>query len=198
MRLRARQGRAELLSHASLTQRDATDHDMPPQAPRLSSDLTDALHEWAKITQVVIPSSGRSLGIESADLVSRRGRQLAIRVATELATPVDYLDPTRETVIQVEPRPAVEPTPWATGLTISAVTAIAVMITLFDLSNTLGQAGAWLALLGNVLVVCGLIPVIWLFKDVPTLRWLAFGFPIGMLLAWAALIIALLGPGSAA
>ncbi|MGB8962502.1 MAG: DUF2537 domain-containing protein, partial [Pseudonocardiaceae bacterium] len=86
-----------------------------------------------------------------------------------------------------------EPTPWATGLTVSAMAAAVVVVALLSLSQDLAPNGAWLVVLANLLVAAGLTPSIWLARTTPIWRWLAYGTAAGIALAWAALLLSLLG-----
>ncbi len=86
-----------------------------------------------------------------------------------------------------------EPTPWATGLTVSAMAAAVVVVALLSLSQDLAPNGAWLVVLANLLVAAGLTPSIWLARATPIWRWLAYGTAAGIALAWAALLLSLLG-----
>lgn len=89
--------------------------------------------------------------------------------------------------------PPGEPTPWATGLTVSAMAAAVVVVALLSLSQDLAPNGAWLVVLANLLVAAGLTPSIWLARTTPIWRWLAYGTAAGIALAWAALLLSLLG-----
>lgn len=85
-----------------------------------------------------------------------------------------------------------EPTPWATGLTVSAVTAAIVGIGLGSLSQGLAPNGPGLVALANLLVAAGLAPSIWLGRATPIWRWVAYGTATGILLTWIALLLSLL------
>ena len=85
-----------------------------------------------------------------------------------------------------------EPTPWATGLTVSAVAAVIVGIGLLSLSQGLAPNGPELVALANLLVAAGLAPSIWLGRVTPIWRWVAFGTAAGILLTWLALLVSLL------
>ncbi|MGH3755190.1 MAG: DUF2537 domain-containing protein [Pseudonocardiaceae bacterium] len=89
--------------------------------------------------------------------------------------------------------PPGEPTPWATGLTVSAVTAVVVGIGLFSLSQALERAGFWPVALANLLVATGLVPSMWLAWATPIWRWVAYGTAAGIPLTWIALLFSLLG-----
>lgn len=85
------------------------------------------------------------------------------------------------------------PTPWATGLTISAVSAVIVGTALLSLSQGLVPNGRWLVALANLLVAMGLAPSIWLGRATPIWRWVAYGTAAGIVLTWIALLFSLLG-----
>lgn len=88
--------------------------------------------------------------------------------------------------------PPAEPTPWATGLTITAVTAVIVGIGLLSLSQGLARVGFWPVVLANLLVAGGLTPSMWLAWATPIWRWVAYGTAAGILLTWIALLLSLL------
>ncbi len=85
-----------------------------------------------------------------------------------------------------------EPTPWATGLTVSAVAAAIVGIALLSLSQALASNGVRVVVLANVLVAAGLTPSLWLGRATPIWRWVAYGTAAGIVLAWIALLLTLL------
>lgn len=85
-----------------------------------------------------------------------------------------------------------EPTPWATGLIVSAMAATVVGVALLSLSQDLASNGAWLVILANLLVAAGLAPSIWLGRATPIWRWVAYGTAAGIVLAWIALLLSLL------
>jgi hypothetical protein len=89
--------------------------------------------------------------------------------------------------------PSGEPTPWATGLTVSAMTAVIVGIALFSLSQGLATVGVWPVVLANLLVAAGLAPSMWLARATPIWRWVAHGTAAGILLTWITLFLSLLG-----
>lgn len=85
-----------------------------------------------------------------------------------------------------------EPTPWATGLIVSAMAATVVGVAFLSLSQDLASNGAWLVVLANLLVAAGLAPSIWLARAIPIWRWVAYGTAAGIVLAWIALLLSLL------
>ena len=86
-----------------------------------------------------------------------------------------------------------EPTPWATGLTVSVVAAAIIVIALLNLSQGLAPNGTGFVVLANLLVAAGLAPSIWLGRATPTWRWVAYGTAVGIVLTWIALLLSLLG-----
>lgn len=160
----------------------------------LGTELTDALHEWAKVAAAV----GRAEpGVAAGTVVSRRGLQLAGRVATSLGVTVRYVDPLSGAESVVEPlrlpkppprpprRP--EPTPWLTGLTVSVASLALTVVTVVTLAATLAETYSLLALASNVVVTAGLLPSLWLIHRQPIWRWVAYGVAVGIGLAWLAL-----------
>ncbi|WP_243791536.1 DUF2537 domain-containing protein [Saccharopolyspora gloriosae] len=195
--LRVSRGRAVLVNRAerSGAQRH-TVREYDPARLALPSALVDDLHEWAHVVHTVPPDQDIS-GETSATLMSRRGRQLAARLAAETGGEVGYWDPSRGRMSRVRrAAPAdgpPEPAPWATGITISVVIAVIVTISLVVVSRGLGEVSLPLALLVNAVVVGGFAPSIWLGRRVPVWRWVAFGAAGGVALAWLALLLSLLG-----
>ncbi|MET9633584.1 DUF2537 domain-containing protein [Lentzea sp. NPDC006480] len=198
MELRVRDGRAVLAGNDESGEREVDPHSLP-----LGADLAEALHEWAKVADAVVRTETPKDGVASA-LITRRGKQLAGRIAAAMNSPVSYTDPVSGEQVSVEApeeltsapeTPAThepEPTPWGTGLTVSVITAAIVTVTVVSLSLGLGETSRWLALVANVLVVGGLAPSVWLGRRVPVWRWVAYGVVTGVLVAWIVLILTLL------
>lgn len=191
MELRAERGRAVLVGVPELFE--------PPAA------LAGALDEWAEVAAAVCAEGEADPA--TAELVSARGRQLAARLAAAAGRPVGYADPVRGVLEEVPagpPRPTPrprrvgsagpEPTPWATGLTVSAFTAVVVLFAVVTVVRGLGDIGWWLGALGLVIVTAGLAPSIWLARDAPVWRWVSFGVAGGLALSWIAVILSTLGP----
>ncbi|WP_053718615.1 DUF2537 domain-containing protein [Saccharothrix sp. NRRL B-16348] len=207
MELRVQDGRAVLAGRDDAGEREVDPHTLP-----LGAGLADALHEWAKVADAVTRADPPADGAASA-LVTRRGRQLAGRLAADMGTPVEYTDPVTGELVVVEapsdeaggagedaaeelegeaadgePEPQ-EETPWGTGLTVSFIVAAVVTFTVYTLSVGLGETSQWLALLANVLVVGGITPSVWLARKVPVWRWVAYGVVAGVLAAWLSLLL---------
>ncbi|WP_410581593.1 DUF2537 domain-containing protein [Amycolatopsis sp. lyj-108] len=197
MELRIREGRAVLAGRGG----DST-HEVDPHSLAIGSDLAQALHEWARVASAV-----GSSGTEAASVVSQRGRQLAQRVAATMGTSVRYVDPVSGDGVIVDPPtpaprselarrlfgtpdPAGEPTPWLTGLTVSAFIAAVVVVAMLALANTLArETNGWLALLASVVVTAGITPSLWLARRVPIVRWASFGAAAGIVIAWIGVLI---------
>lgn len=185
--LRANGDRAVLVDGASEAMTE------PNRLP-LGTELTDALHEWAKVAAAVRRAEP---GTAAGAVVSRRGLQLAGRVATSLGVAVVYVDPLSgaESVVEPVSRPKPppppprppEPTPWLTGLTVSAAGMVVTLVTVVTLASTLAETYSLLALGSNIVVTAGLLPSLWLIHRQPIWRWLAYGVAVGLGLAWLAL-----------
>jgi uncharacterized protein DUF2537 len=166
----------------------------------LGTDLTDALHEWAKVAAAVgraEPGPGASHAV-----VSRRGLQLAGRVATSLGVNVLYVDPLSGAESMVEPlrlppeerpprasRPPLppEPVPWPTGLAVTVASLVLTVVTVVTLAATLAETYSLLALASNIVVTAGLLPSLWLIHRQQIWRWVSYGVVVGLGLAWLAL-----------
>jgi len=197
--LRAERGRAVLVGAPELFQ--------PPTA------LAGALDEWAEVAHAVCSDDDTDRA--TAELVSARGRQLAARLAAVAGTPVGYADPVHGVVENVPPVPLVpqpqptpyprrtysapppgdpaEPTPWATGLTVSAFAAVVVLAAVVTLVRGLAEVTWLLGALGLIMVTGGLAPSIWLARHTPLWRWVGFGVAAGIALSWISVILATLG-----
>lgn len=232
MQLRARDGRALLAGRPgddagvpnatgdtdiddSETEVTAPDEqqEVDPHNLALGADLAEALHEWARVADAV-HRNGQSGEGAAARLISRRGEQLAGRIAAVMGRPVSYADPLTGEVTEIEvpestppadrgqvarwwakqsggsrgERYAPEPTPWATGLTVTGFTTGLVLIIVVALSLALGDASRWLALIANVVIAVGLAPSVWLARRAPVWRWVAYGVVAGIVTAWIALL----------
>ena len=170
--------------------------DRRPHDPPLPDGLQAALREWAAFAA----AADRAGAGAERELVQRRGRQLAARVARVRGRPVEYLDPVsgdvesvRAPIAPVPDRDARAPVPWSTGLPVAAF--VAVFVGLADVLLSRAFAGAfglwWLP--ANLLVCAGLTPSLWLLRTVPFWRWPALGTAAGLAAAWVVLLAALLG-----
>ncbi|GDY30165.1 DUF2537 domain-containing protein [Gandjariella thermophila] len=204
MELRARAGRAVLAGRRVDAGGETVE--VAPDSLPLGADLCDALHEWAQVAQVVERATANGSAGTATALVSRRGRQLAKRLAEVMGTPVRYTDPlTGEVFVVRQPpgqpaapatprhraRRSAPRTPWATGLTVSAFAAAVVVFAMLTLSVGLARTNPWLAVAANVMVAGGLAPSLWLGRNVLVWRWVAYGVAGGIVLAWLGLLITL-------
>jgi hypothetical protein len=211
VQLRARDGRALLAGPADGA--DAADREVDPHSLALGADLAEALHEWARVADAVHRNGPTDEGA-AARLISRRGQQLASRVAAAMGSPVSYADPLTGEITEIavpaasvvpdvstvaeqespdltqesDPDRPAEPTPWATGLTVTGFSAAVVLLVVVALSLALGAASNWLALIANVVIALGLAPSVWLARRAPVWRWVAYGVVAGIVIAWIALL----------
>ena len=179
-----------------------------PESLPLGPDLTDALHEWARVVTAIRGVADEEPNTETVGVVSRRGHQLAGRVAAELRRPVRYVDPVTDSSVVVVPqeteaqarsepsgwfrRSPGEPTPWGPGLTVSVIIGAVVLVGMLALTSTLAKAVAgWAALAAAVVVSAGMAPSLWLGRKVPTMRWVCFGAGAGLVVSWLGVLILL-------
>lgn len=220
LELHAKGGRAVLVDAD-----DSSDAELDAAQLGLPESLVTSLHEWARVAGTVIGDSdpgasntgasnaGASGADGSAELVSRRGRQLAVRLAVETGGEVGYADPVSGQIArigstrtsrtangQVPNRPrafggplAPPPTPWATGLTVSAIVAALMTVALTVVTVGLATVNAFLAVGVNLAVAAGFAPSIWLGRRVLVWRWVGFGVGAGIAASWIALLLSLLG-----
>lgn len=208
---------------AVLTDGASDERELEPETLPLGAELAAALHEWARVAAAVRRAAEGDAtaiaepGEDTVGVVSRRGYQLAGRVATEMRVPVHYVDPVTDVATVVVPTPVApavarrgprharpggsglfrrtpgEPTPWATGLTVSAFLAAVVLVGMLALMSTLAEAtSGWLALAAAIVVSGGMAPSLWLGRRVPILRWVCFGAAAGLAASWLGLLFVLL------
>lgn len=179
-----------------------------PGDPPLPVELQDALREWT-VFAAAVTRTGRP---DEVELVRRRGRQLASRVADALGRPVDFVDPvTGDTesirvgvtgpirvgatgpIQRVAPEPP-GPTPWATGLAISAFFAVLVAMADITLCRSLAGMFGLVWIPANLLAGLGLAPSLFVLRRTPFWRWPVLGVAAGLGVAWVVLLLGLLGP----
>lgn len=88
---------------------------------------------------------------------------------------------------------AAEPTPWATGLTVSAIAAFVVLAAVVTLVGGLAEVDWLLGAFGLIVVTAGLAPSIWLARHTPVWRWISYGVAGGIAFSWLALLLSSLG-----
>ncbi len=163
--------------------------DPPEGAPgdvRVPAELRAALREWSEVVDTVL----RSGDPEELDLLRRRGRQLAGRVADALGRTVEFVDPVSGTVETIRSR--AEPTPWGTGAVVAAYVAVLVAVADVLLADAVAAAFGLLWLPANLLVTAGAAPSLWRARTVTFWRWPAFGAAAGLAAAWVVLLLRLL------
>jgi hypothetical protein len=83
-----------------------------------------------------------------------------------------------------------EPTPWLTGLTVSAFIAAVVVVAMLALATSLvRETSGWVALGASVIVTAGIAPSLWLIRRTPILRWAAYGAAGGVVIAWIGVLV---------
>jgi hypothetical protein len=204
MELRAIGERAVLVGHDGLAERE-----VDPGNLALDADLSEALHEWAKVASAVQRSTPPAGHGAAGAVVSRRGLQLATRLAASMGVAVAYVDPLTGEVSIVDPpieeseeveqtsrtpwlpaapaEPSDEPAPWLTGLTVSAFIFVLVFFAVLTLAITLGATNPLLAVASNVVVSAGLLPSVWLVRRTPIWRWISYGVAAAIGAGWLAL-----------
>jgi hypothetical protein len=83
-----------------------------------------------------------------------------------------------------------EPAPWTTGLTLAAFAALLAGVAIWVLSAGLADRPV-LAVALNLLVAGGLVPAMWLSRNLPVLRWFAGGAAVGVAGGWIAALMML-------
>jgi hypothetical protein len=165
---------------------------------RLTDDLRAALREWVTVAEAV----RRSGDAHELDLLSRRGRQLALRVADVIGRPVEFVDPVSGEVesIRIEAparripvHESAASTPWGTGLAVSAFFAVLVAVADIVLARAFAGAFGLLWIPANLLVTIGTTPSLWMAREVQFWRWPAFGAAAGLIMAWTIMLLGLLG-----
>jgi hypothetical protein len=91
--------------------------------------------------------------------------------------------------------PSSEPTPWATGLTVTAIIAAVALATDVVLALSLRSTYGWLWIPANMLLCAGLSPTVWLLRGTPVWRWVSYGMAVGFTCAWLVLVIVVLLAG---
>lgn len=82
-----------------------------------------------------------------------------------------------------------EPTPWATGLTVTAILAVLVAAIDLVLTRALAESFGWVWIPANALIGIGLAPSLWLLHRMRFWRWIAYGVAVGLAVAWVALLL---------
>ena len=82
-----------------------------------------------------------------------------------------------------------EPTPWATGLLVTAMVAALTTVGVFAFGAALLQVNVVVAVAINLIAVVGSAPTVWRWRATPVWRWVVYGLAAGVTLAWAGLFV---------
>ncbi len=81
-----------------------------------------------------------------------------------------------------------EKTPWAQGVALGGFMLFLVASAIFVLTAGVSDT-PWLAIVLNVLVAGGIGPQLWLARNLPVLRFIAWGAALGVLAGWLACFV---------
>lgn len=81
-----------------------------------------------------------------------------------------------------------QPTPWGTGLTVSAFTAVVTGTAIVVLSLGMTRVNPIVAVALNLIAVGGLAPTLWGWRRVPVRRWFVLGAAVGVAVGWIGLL----------
>ncbi|CAM2932917.1 DUF2537 domain-containing protein [Prescottella defluvii] len=84
--------------------------------------------------------------------------------------------------------PASPPTPWGTGLLVSAFAALVTLVGVVAFGTSLAHIHVLLALGFNLVAVGGAAPTVWRWRHRPVWRWVVYGLAAGVVIGWAALL----------
>ncbi|WP_395728272.1 DUF2537 domain-containing protein [Nakamurella sp.] len=124
----------------------------------------------------------------TVDLMDPAGR--ALRVDDEPVDDHAVDDEAHEWAWVAEWRDSGEPAPWGTGLPLAAFAALLAAVAIWVLSAGLADRPV-LAVALNLLVAGGLVPAMWLSRNLPVLRWFAIGAAVGVVGGWIAALMML-------
>ncbi|TSD96628.1 DUF2537 domain-containing protein [Skermania sp. ID1734] len=82
-----------------------------------------------------------------------------------------------------------EPTPWATGLTVTAIVAALLTVAVFAFGTALARINPILAVVINLVAATGAAPTLWRWRTLPMVRWIVLGVAIGVVLGWFGLVV---------
>lgn len=82
-----------------------------------------------------------------------------------------------------------EPTPWATGLAVSAFIAVLTAAAVYSFGTALAHVHWTLAVAVNVIAAGGTAPTAWRWRHTPVTRWVLAGIGAGVLVGWVILLI---------
>jgi hypothetical protein len=85
-------------------------------------------------------------------------------------------------------RQMTDETPWGTGLTVAAFTAVVTAAAIVVLSLGMIRVHPLLSVGLNLVAVGGLAPTLWEWRSVPVRRWFVLGAAVGVAAGWIALL----------
>lgn len=81
-----------------------------------------------------------------------------------------------------------ESTPWGTGLTVAAFTALIIGAAIVVLSLGMIRVHPMIAVALNLIAVGGLAPTLWGWRRIPVRRWFVLGSGVGVAVGWIGLL----------
>jgi hypothetical protein len=85
-----------------------------------------------------------------------------------------------------------EPTPWGTGLLVTAIVAGLAAVAAYGFGAALAHVHPALSLAINVVAVGGAAPTVWRWRVLPVWRWVVYGAGLGVALGWIGLFVTLI------
>jgi hypothetical protein len=85
-----------------------------------------------------------------------------------------------------------ESTPWGTGLTVAAFTAVVTGAAIVVLSLGMVRVHPAVSVALNFIAVGGLAPTLWGWRRTPVRRWFVLGAGVGVAVGWVVLLVFLL------
>ncbi|MFM9034699.1 MAG: DUF2537 domain-containing protein [Mycobacterium sp.] len=85
-------------------------------------------------------------------------------------------------------QPVGEPTPWGTGLTVSAFVAAVVGAAIVVLGLGMTRVHPLISIALNLVAVGGLAPTLWEWRARPVRRWFVLGAAVGVAVGWIAML----------
>ncbi|WP_240757529.1 DUF2537 domain-containing protein [Nakamurella flava] len=149
---------------------------LPPEGPATAAFGGSAADESPARSGTVVPFPRRA---DATVIPDAEGPTDEDDDGTADDTPGDH----RDWAWVEEWRDGREPTPWAPGLAVAAFAMLVVGIAIVVLSDGL-SGNPVVAVLVNLLVAAGLVPAIWLSRELPVLRWIGLGAAVGVVAGW--------------
>jgi hypothetical protein len=81
------------------------------------------------------------------------------------------------------------PTPWSTGLALTAFAFAITVVTVVAFGSELARIHPVLAAVVNIVAAAGAVPTLWAWRLIPVYRWVAAGVGAGVPVAWLVLLV---------